>query len=223
MVPTETEQPTTEQRLLLAAERLFAEHGVDGVSLRAVMGEASTNVASVHYYFGSKEGLLDAVVRSRIDTIAFSRDALVAKLGDDTSSQELAAAFIQPILDLVEAGAANWVALIAELLRTNHPALAPVSDGFFERNSRFFDLLRVADSSASPRAIGFRLAQAMALTLSALGGAENLRAVLSRDGEAWTDDDVRHELINVVASILAGPRQAQLQPTRPTYTKKGDS
>jgi AcrR family transcriptional regulator len=204
-VLTTTDDTTTERRLLLAAERLFAEHGVDGVSLRAVMSEAGTNVASVHYHFGSKDGLLDAVVRSRIDTIAFSRDALVANLGEDTSHRALAAAFIQPILDLVEAGAADWVALIADLLRTNHPALAPVSDGFFERNSRFVELLRAADPAASTRAIGFRLAQAMTLTLGTLGGAENLRAVLSRDGQVWTDDELRDELLDVVASILAGP------------------
>lgn len=204
---TKTNDETTERRLLLAAEHLFAEHGVDGVSLRAVMAEAGTNVASVHYYFGSKDGLLDAVVRSRLDTVAFGRDALVAELGDGTSPRALAAAFIQPILDLVEAGGADWVALIADLLRTNHPALAPVSDGFFERNSRFVELLRAADPSASTHAIGFRLTQAMTLTLSTLGSAESLRGVLSRDGQAWTDDELRDELVNVVASILAGPPQ----------------
>lgn len=206
-MPTTTDDQTTESRLLLAAERLFAEHGVDGVSLRAVMAEAGTNVASVHYHFGSKAGLLDAVVRSRIDTVAFGRDALVAKLGNNTSPRALAAAFIQPILDLVESGAADWVALIADLLRTNHPALAPVSDGFFERNSRFVELLRAADPSASTHAIGFRLTQAMTLTLGTLGGAASLRAVLSRDGQSWTDDELRDELLNVVASILAGPPQ----------------
>ncbi|MGH9896848.1 MAG: helix-turn-helix domain-containing protein, partial [bacterium] len=44
----------TERRLLLAAERLFADRGIDAVSLRAIMAAAGTNVASVHYHFGSK-------------------------------------------------------------------------------------------------------------------------------------------------------------------------
>lgn len=199
------DSPSTEQRLLAAAERLLAERGVEGVSLRAVMTAAGTNVASVHYYFGSKDALLDAVVRSRLDTVSFGRDALVAALDGATDPRALAAAFIQPILDLVDAGGADWVALVAELLRTNHPALAPVSDGFLERNARFVELLHAADPTASVQALGFRLLQAMTLTLSTLGSATNLREVLSRDGMTWTDDAVREQLLGVVTSILAGP------------------
>ena len=47
--------------LLTVAERLFAERGVDAVSLRAVMAEAGTNVAAIHYHFGSKEALIQAL------------------------------------------------------------------------------------------------------------------------------------------------------------------
>lgn len=204
-MPTLAPAASTEQRLLAAAERLFAEHGVDGVSLRAVMQAAGANVASVHYHFGSKDALLDAVVRSRLDLVSFSRDGLVADLVAGSDPRMLAEAFIRPILDLVHSGGADWVRLIADLLRSNHPALGPVSDGFLVRNSRFIDRLREVDPEASLQAIGFRLAQAMSLTLSTLGNLDNVEAVLSRDGMTWTEPQIRDELINVIASILAGP------------------
>lgn len=201
--PVALDRPT-DQRLLLAAERLFAEHGVAGVSLRAVMQAAGANVASVHYHFGSKDGLVDAVVRSRLDAVVLGRDELVAGI-DAADPDALAAAFIRPVLDLVDDGGAHWVAVVADLLRTNHPALAPISDGFLERNSRFVTLLTELDPSATPRSIGFRLMQAMSLTLSTLGNLRTVSAVLSRDDQTWTTDEVRDELVAVIAAILAGP------------------
>jgi AcrR family transcriptional regulator len=59
----------TRQRLLNAAEQLFAEHGISGTTLRALTKAANVNLAAVHYHFGSKEGLLDAVVERRATTM----------------------------------------------------------------------------------------------------------------------------------------------------------
>jgi len=50
------------EALLEAASRLFARHGVSGVSLRRVAEEAGVTPAMVHYYFGSKEGLYEALL-----------------------------------------------------------------------------------------------------------------------------------------------------------------
>jgi AcrR family transcriptional regulator len=55
----------TKERILDAAERLFAAHGFAGTSLRAITREAGVNLAAVHYHYGTKEDLLRAVL-SRI-------------------------------------------------------------------------------------------------------------------------------------------------------------
>jgi AcrR family transcriptional regulator len=57
--------PDTRTRILDTAERLFAEQGISGTSLRALTRAADVNLASVHYHFGSKDALLDAVVERR--------------------------------------------------------------------------------------------------------------------------------------------------------------
>ena len=51
------------QRLLITAIRLFAEHGVGAVSMRTINAEAgSKNKSAAHYYFGSKQGIIDGIV-----------------------------------------------------------------------------------------------------------------------------------------------------------------
>lgn len=52
----------TKERILLAAQKLFAEKGFEAVSLRKITAEALANVAAVNYHFGSKEALIDEVI-----------------------------------------------------------------------------------------------------------------------------------------------------------------
>jgi len=51
--------------ILLAAEKLFAEEGFDGASIRTIAKEANVNIAMISYYFGSKEKLLEALIIHR--------------------------------------------------------------------------------------------------------------------------------------------------------------
>jgi AcrR family transcriptional regulator len=64
----------TRERLLNAAEQLFAERGISGTTVRALSKAAKVNLAAVHYHFGGKEGLLDAVVERR--AAAMNRERL---------------------------------------------------------------------------------------------------------------------------------------------------
>ena len=49
---------STPNHLLDVAERLLAERGLDGVSLRRINTEAGLNPAAIHYHFGSKSALI---------------------------------------------------------------------------------------------------------------------------------------------------------------------
>jgi AcrR family transcriptional regulator len=59
----------TKQRILNAAEKLFAEHGLAATSLRAITTKAGVNLASVNYHFRSKEELIRAMYRRRLEPI----------------------------------------------------------------------------------------------------------------------------------------------------------
>ncbi|MCZ6462713.1 MAG: TetR family transcriptional regulator [Proteobacteria bacterium] len=70
----------TRERILEAAETLFAEQGISGTSLRALTRAADVNLAAVHYHFGSKEGLLDSVVARRAGPLNRERLAELDRL-----------------------------------------------------------------------------------------------------------------------------------------------
>jgi AcrR family transcriptional regulator len=102
----EKPEASTKDRILDAAERLFAEHGFDGVSLRTIIAEAGVNLAAVHYHFHSKEALLDAVFARRVAPLNQERlarlEACEAEArGGAVPIERLLDALLLPILHLV--------------------------------------------------------------------------------------------------------------------------
>ncbi len=64
-----TQAHGSQTRILDAAEKVFADYGFKGASLRQIVEEAKANLATVYYHFGSKEGLMVAVFKRRFDPI----------------------------------------------------------------------------------------------------------------------------------------------------------
>ena len=67
----------TKDRILGAAEELFAQFGFAGTSLRQVTSRADVNIAAVNYHFGSKENLVNEVFRRRMDEMSERRLSLL--------------------------------------------------------------------------------------------------------------------------------------------------
>lgn len=91
----------TRERLLDAAEHLFAERGIDGASLRTITREAGANLASVHYHFGSKDGLVRAVFARRLRPLNRQRLEALDRLeaaGEPVALEALIRAFVEPVL-----------------------------------------------------------------------------------------------------------------------------
>jgi AcrR family transcriptional regulator len=97
-----TSAGSTKERILGAAELLFAQRGFDGASLRQLTAAAGVNLAAVNYHFGSKEKLVEQVFRRRLDSLNARRLEALAKLAgrEETSLEQLLAAYIRPALDL---------------------------------------------------------------------------------------------------------------------------
>ncbi|WP_049622715.1 TetR/AcrR family transcriptional regulator [Frateuria defendens] len=93
---------STKERILSAAELLFARHGFEGASLRQLTAEAGVNLAAVNYHFGSKVRLVEEVFRRRLDTLNARRLAALAKVAGqpDTTLEDVLDAFIRPALEL---------------------------------------------------------------------------------------------------------------------------
>ena len=103
------DSPTTSERVLRAAEALFAERGFDTVSLRDITGAAEVNVAAVNYHFGSKDKLVDAVVERHVTPINQERlrllDEYEAQPGEDALPvRSILEAFLAPVLRHIVSG-----------------------------------------------------------------------------------------------------------------------
>jgi len=93
----------TKDRILDAAERLFAENGYSATSLRRIMNDAGVNVASVHYYFHSKEVLLEAVLLRRAEAANHERLEMLARFEQEAPDgrvtvEKVLEAFLVPTL-----------------------------------------------------------------------------------------------------------------------------
>jgi len=108
---------STKERILTAAERLFAERGFAETSLREVTSRADVNLAAVNYHFGSKSNLVNEVFRRRLDDLSARRiEALKAAEANHAGSlDQVLAAFIEPALALSvdRQGGAAFVRVIA--------------------------------------------------------------------------------------------------------------
>lgn len=97
----------TRERILLAAERLFAEQGIGAVSLRSIMAEAQSNTASAHYYFRSKEGVLQAIFTKHGAALNVERNVLLDAYEKKppkgiAAVRQLVEAFVGPAIRLRE-------------------------------------------------------------------------------------------------------------------------
>lgn len=94
----------TKERILRVAERLFAERGYDGVSMRALASGAGVQLALLSYYFRGKQGLYRAVFQRRIDPISDQRLAALREVMERTQPPPT----IEEVLDAL---ARPWVEL----------------------------------------------------------------------------------------------------------------
>jgi len=76
-------EKVTATKILQAASRLFAEKGYANVSIRDVCRETNTTAPVIYYYFGSKKGLFDAVVRKSVSMSDF-----IERLSRESSSED---------------------------------------------------------------------------------------------------------------------------------------
>jgi AcrR family transcriptional regulator len=193
--------------LLATAERLFAERGVDAVSLRAVMAAAGTSVAAVHYHFGNRDALVRALVERRSAEVAERREPYLAALeaAERPTAAGIAEAFVRPVADMVEAGHQDWVRFVYGILATRHPALEVLDETFAPAARRIGALLLRTDPGLSGVTVRFRLAEAMTTTFRVLGDVDHIGRRLTPRGGQPGDGVVVAELLALVTAMLEGP------------------
>ena len=194
-----------------AAQRLFAERGIDAVSVNEItIAAGQKNRNALQYHFGNRNGLLQAIIDHHIARVSEYRGPVLESLDEAaTPAHNAARALVAPIIEYVQsdADALDYVKLIsqiaaASLPETNPGATSALSFGFDER---LRDAMVAAIAHLSPEEAQRRLFLVITLTFRGVG--DICKAVESRPEEEMraARDGLLAELLLSVESILAAP------------------
>ena len=118
---------STKDRILHAAEELFAAQGFATTSLRQVTSLADVNIAAVNYHFGSKDNLVNEVFRRRMDEMSAER-LKALRQAVETAPRDLdpiLAAFVEPALAMAQDrhGGGAFIRVIARAYAESNDSL----------------------------------------------------------------------------------------------------
>lgn len=191
------------ERILDAAEQLFARRGFYGVSLRDITREAGVDVALVGYHFGGKRELFTAVFERRAAVLNRERLELLEQvrrraLPGRPTLEAVVAAFTQPLFDRSTRGGPGWKSYFALVAYVNNsPEFGPLmmTRHFDPLVGKFIAGLRAALPDCPPREIywGYQfLTGALTLTFAETGRIDALSGGLCRA----TDLESVHERLS---------------------------
>jgi AcrR family transcriptional regulator len=137
--PPERSSSETREQLLAAAERLFAERGFTGVSVRMIAAEAGVNWSLVGYYFRGKDRLLAEMYQRHCTTLNQERLRLLAEARrTGLRLESVIEAFVRPALAEIQGPNGHFSRLRAMLAAENAPLFAQLVADNFDQSSRTF-------------------------------------------------------------------------------------
>lgn len=194
----------TRELLLRAAERLFAEQGIARTSTRQITAEAGISRDAVHYHFGSKTGLVLAIVDSRTDELRADLERLFAvNVPDrDVTVRDIARAMVAAAAEMAdhETGQYYHPFLVALMNDPEYRHLVssratPESDAVVARLTPLTPHISAAERL-------FRVASAMTLIIFSTRTGSLVKWVASQ--VETTPSALMTMLTDTVANILAG-------------------
>ena len=189
----------TRELILDAAEDLFSKHGFYGVTIREVAREAGVDTALVHYYFGAKRELFDAVFTRRAEVWNNDRVAAINAYAEQNAGamtlEGVLEAFLRPPFEWSLKGGPGWKHYAALVAQTNaNPAVGgeTMARYFDPAIHRLIELIAVILPEASEVDLywGYHnLSGALTLTLGETGRLDRLSGGKARSGDLETAGD----------------------------------
>lgn len=218
-------RPSAREKLLDCAEELFAERGLDAVSLRSINALAGLSAAALHYHFGSKQALLEALLERRMTAPMKRRqellDALDARQSPPTV-REILEVLVRPLAELLASagdGGRRYVRLLSRLQADGAVDHRFVAERFGGGVARLEPLLRRSLPEHPPGLVRLRLALAIELLTRSLASWEKLARQIRTD-ELSLEEFVEG-LLDFLTGALEAPSQLSLDHPGPLSDPHG--
>ena len=201
------------ERILHAAEQLFAEHGMSGVGLRAISAAAEVNLASIAYHFGSKDGLLEALFALRATPIAEERVRLLDEAEKQAAGapklEDILDAFVRPALTMgsQRSGGPAFGRLRARLATEPETLSRKILSNAFDASShRFIDAIARALPHLPRAEVEWRFHFMLGAMYYTMANSGRIQALT---GGRCDPGDVRRALRHMIPFLAAGFRSPQ--------------
>jgi len=206
----------TRERILDAAEQLFAKRGFEGVTVRQIMSRAGADVALAYYHFKSKRDLFDAVLLRRAQTLNELRLAALTDVeerhrDDPPSVEEIIEAFTRPLLEVLDEKPEEWrdyMALVAQVNNSPEWGGELMTRYFDPLVKRFLDALRRALPGCREEDLFWSyhfLSGALTLTFAETGRLDNLSGGLCSSADMAAANERMPRFVAAGFRALCGP------------------
>ncbi|MEQ8387977.1 MAG: TetR/AcrR family transcriptional regulator [Alphaproteobacteria bacterium] len=215
---------TTREKILDAAEALFAERGYYGVSIREITSKAKVELALPNYYFGRKQNLFQATIERRVSIMREERRAALAGSraragGGPIPIENIIDAFVGPFLTRSRTGGRGWknyARLIAQVANSPSWQANIISPQFDEVAEEFIDEIRRTLPDCDPRNVywGFHfLLGAMILSAAETGRIEALSKGLCESADLEAIHKAMVPFVTGGFKALCQPESADAETT----------
>jgi AcrR family transcriptional regulator len=198
----------TRARIMTVAERLFAQRGIDGVSIRDITTEAEVNTAAIHYHFGSKTALVEAILTRRAAELGRRRADFLERVeaAEQPTLREVVEAFVVPTAEMAdrETGAQHYIGFLTSVLA--HPELmARVVDTYEVHSARFVDALERVTPHLSSDVRELRFALAKDMVNRVLGQPDGPVRCWLEQRAPGAGDNLSERLVDFFVGAFAAP------------------
>ena len=208
----------THEQLILAAERLFGEFGIDAVSLQQInVAARQRNSSAVHYHFGTKEALIAATFDYRMERInrrRMQRLDEVAKAGQVNDVRILVEAIVLPIVEEIDrsTGGCHYIRFAAQAF--GHPRLDLFSLWRSEYSTglkRIYRLLKAALPDVPDILFGQRFGMIIELIFHSLADREIFRLTAKKKKKGFNATVFFNNLVDSCAGAMNAPVSSETQ------------
>lgn len=199
----------TRTRLLDAAERLFGEQTFRSTTLRQITAAAGANIAAVHYHFGSKDELFQAVFHRRVGPINAERIRRLRALlaGRPTPAlEDVLRALIEPAAALRASPAGrSFSSLVGRSLSADGPHWKTIEREFEGVKAEFLPVFARLCDHLAPADLAWRLHFGLASLCAVLAGPDRLREATGGRCDPDDVDVAVDQLVTFTAAGLSAP------------------
>jgi AcrR family transcriptional regulator len=207
----------TKERLIAAAERLFAEQGYTNVSVRAIAAAAGVNWSLVGYHFRGKEGLLSEVYRRHCRTLNAERLRLLGRAGSGKRRlEQVIEAFVRPALAEIQTdGRQSGFSRLRAILAAEDTDLLNqlVAENFDVSSRTFIAALRECLPNLPPDEILWRFHFMLGTIYYSVASPQRIKTFSKGRCDPGSVEDTVGHLVPFLAAAFRAPAAAR-EPTR---------